>query len=66
MIANGGVIDASGKTGGEIVLAANGDVMLQGGSRLTVRGEEFSSDGKGGSVSLQAGSSANGVAGTAG
>ncbi len=29
VIANGGVIDASGKTGGEIVLAANGDVMLQ-------------------------------------
>jgi len=58
-----GTIDASGVTGGEINLVANGSVVLNPGAVLNVAGENFSNAGKGGHVSLEAGSSRNGVAG---
>ncbi|RYD23498.1 MAG: filamentous hemagglutinin N-terminal domain-containing protein [Verrucomicrobiaceae bacterium] len=59
-----GTVDASGKTGGDIRLAAHGDVKLEDGSLLTVAGKDFSNAGKVGSVTLESGSSLNGVAGT--
>ncbi|BCU79476.1 filamentous haemagglutinin family protein [Luteolibacter sp. LG18] len=59
-----GTIDASGTTGGSIRLAAHGDVTLSNGSRLTVAGQKFSDAGKGGDITLEAGTSLNGVAGT--
>jgi len=58
-----GTIDASGITGGEIDLMANGDVVLASGSVLDVSGDVFSNSGKGGSVDLEAGAATNGVAG---
>ncbi len=58
-----GTIDASGITGGSILLQASGDVTLEAGSVLTVAGQTFSSAGKGGAISIEAGSAANGVAG---
>jgi len=58
-----GIIDASGKTGGSVRLAANQNVILADGSLITVAGEDFSADGKGGYVSLEAGSQRDGVVG---
>lgn len=58
-----GVIDASGETGGSINLQANKNVTLLAGSKLTVAGENFSNAGKGGEVTLEAGSQRNGVVG---
>ena len=60
-IGGGGLIDASGPTGGRIDLAASGSVVLENGARLSVAGEDFSSAGKGGVISLSAGSQVNGV-----
>lgn len=57
-----GIIDASGATGGAILLSAGGSVVLNDGATLTVKGKDFDSAGKGGSVSLEAGASANGIA----
>ncbi len=48
-----GTIDASGPTGGNIVLAASGEVALASGSRLSVAGLDFNHAGKGGSVSIE-------------
>ncbi|MEI6493180.1 MAG: hypothetical protein WCO94_11580, partial [Verrucomicrobiota bacterium] len=62
--AGGAVIDASGPTGGSISLSARGDVVIWSGSLLTVRGDNFSNAGKGGTISLAAGSERNGSAGT--
>ncbi len=59
-----GTVDASGKTGGEIHLAARGDLTLNNSSRLTVAGQDFSSAGKGGSITLESGTQLNGVTGT--
>jgi filamentous hemagglutinin family protein len=56
-----GTIDASGATGGAINLIASGSVTLLDGSTLTVKGADFNNAGKGGSVSLEAGSEINGV-----
>ncbi len=50
-----GTIDSSGETGGSISLLAREDVTLQNGAFLSVRGENFSNAGKGGSVRLEAG-----------
>jgi filamentous hemagglutinin family protein len=50
-----GVIDASGKTGGNIALQASGSVILMPNSALTVRGDTYDNAGKGGSVFLSAG-----------
>ncbi|MCB1131014.1 MAG: hypothetical protein KDN05_07785, partial [Verrucomicrobiae bacterium] len=57
-----GRIDASGTTGGSISLSAHGDLVLAGGSSLTVRASEFDSAGKGGSILLEAGTQIDGVA----
>lgn len=56
-----GTIDASGATGGSIALAARDDVTLQNGALLNVRGQHFSSAGKGGGVVLSAGAAINGA-----
>ncbi len=59
-----GTIDGSGQTGGEISLEANGSVTLASGSRLTVAAQDFDNAGKGGQVTIEAGSQRNGVVGT--
>lgn len=56
-----GKIDASGATGGSIKLSTGGDLVLETGSQLTVAAQNFDNAGKGGSVSLEAGSELNGV-----
>ncbi|MFZ4774971.1 MAG: filamentous hemagglutinin family protein [Terrimicrobiaceae bacterium] len=58
-----GEINASGATGGSVTLAANKSVILESGSRITVAAQDFGNAGKGGSVSLEAGTQRNGVAG---
>ena len=57
-------INASGKNGGKIVLAANGSVIIQSGALLNVKGEVFDNAGKGGEIRLEAGSQKNGAMGT--
>lgn len=56
-----GTIDASGATGGKIVLATGGNLTLSNGSLLTVHATDFSSAGKGGEIRLEAGAAINGV-----
>lgn len=56
-----GTIDASGLTGGSIDLTASGNVTLASGSLLTVAAQQFDNAGKGGRVSIEAGSQINGV-----
>src|SRR5690606_33236830 len=56
-----GTIDASGRTGGEITLSANGSLTLLSSARLTAAAQTFSHAGKGGTISLQSGSSRDGV-----
>ena len=51
-----GEIDASGPTGGAVELDASGSVTLDGGSAISVRGMNYDDAGRGGSVTLQAGS----------
>ncbi len=51
-----GEIDASGPTGGTVELDASGSVTLDSGSEISVRGMNFNDAGRGGSVTLQAGS----------
>ena len=58
-----GKIDASGTTGGSVYLSANRDLTLQAGATITVAGQNFSTSGKGGDVTLEAGSQTNGVVG---
>jgi len=58
-----GTIDASGPVGGSINLASRGDLVLASGSLLTVAGQNFSSAGKGGFVSLESGTQSNGTIG---
>jgi filamentous hemagglutinin family protein len=60
-----GTIDASGLTGGRIVLATGGNLTVESGALLTVHGEEFSNAGKGGEIRLEAGAAVNGVANVA-
>lgn len=57
-----GTIDAHGTTGGSIFLAAHNNVTLQSGALLTVAAQDFSSAGKGGEVTIEAGTSTAGVA----
>lgn len=57
-----GTIDAHGTTGGSIFLAAHNNVTLQSGALLTVEAQDFSSAGKGGEVTIEAGTSSAGVA----
>ncbi len=54
-------INASGTTGGTIDLKANGNLTLLNGSVLNASGSQFSSAGKGGSVTLEAGTQRNGL-----
>ncbi len=56
-----GNIDASGPRGGSIALRAFGNVTLDASAVLTVAAQDFDAAGKGGSVSLEAGSQVNGV-----
>lgn len=58
-----GLIDASGVTGGTINLVARGSVTLQSGAVLTVAAQNFDDAGKGGAISLEAGSDVNGTVG---
>ena len=56
-----GIIDASGLTGGSIVLQASGNVILEPNSLLTVHGDNYDAAGKGGAVILSAGAAINGA-----
>lgn len=53
-------VDASSKTGGSIRIGASGSVTVDTGARLSVRGEDFDSAGKGGSITLEAGNQTDG------
>ena len=57
-----GTIDASGAIGGSIELAAGGSITIANGALLTVHAADFNSAGKGGSISIEAGTAVNGVA----
>lgn len=59
-----GTIDVSGATGGSIDLLASGSVVLAAGSLLDASAASFDNAGKGGSVSLEAGSAVGGAADT--
>ncbi len=65
-VAPTGTIDASGIYGGRIDLVASGSVILESGARLSVAGGNFDSAGKGGRISLEAGSHRNGIINTSG
>ncbi len=56
-----GKIDASGKTGGSIYLSASENLTLLDGSQLTVAASDFNHAGKGGSITLEAGTQSNGL-----
>ncbi len=56
-----GKIDASGRTGGNIVLRAAGSVTLADAATLTVAARQFDNAGKGGAIFLEAGSQTNGT-----
>jgi len=60
-----GTVDAHGATGGKIALVAGGGITLQGGSLLTAHAADFSSAGKGGEITIEAGTAINGTASTA-
>ncbi len=55
-----GTIDASGQTGGTIDLEAHGSLILQSGAKLSVVGNYYDDAGKGGAITLAAGSETNG------
>ncbi len=57
------LVDASGRHGGTISLAAHGDVTLAAGALLKASGEDFNAAGQGGVVELEAGASAEGSVG---
>ena len=59
-----GTIDASAQTGGDIHLAAHGDLTILKGATLSVFAKEFDSAGKGGSITLESGASRGGTEGT--
>lgn len=56
-----GSINASGNRGGSIDLKANGNLTLLSGSSLDASAAVFDAAGKGGSVTLEAGSQRNGI-----
>ena len=56
-----GTIDAHGKTGGEINLFAHENITLASTAFLDAHGNTFSAAGKGGSISIEAGSQTNGA-----
>jgi len=55
-----GTIDASGRTGGSIALAAARDLVVGDTAVLSVAGREFGSAGRGGRIALEAGAAVNG------
>ena len=55
-----GTIDASGPQGGTVSLVANGSLVLNPTAVITVAAQDFSDAGKGGAVTLEAGSETNG------
>ena len=55
-----GNIDASGTTGGRILISAYRGLTLASGARLSVAGQVFDAAGKGGSIWLEAGSQRSG------
>ncbi len=57
----GGSIDASGERGGVIGLSASGSLVLTSTADLTVAADQFDAAGKGGAISLAAGSEIDGV-----
>jgi len=57
-----GEINAAGAQGGTITLQAEGSVTLLNGSLLTAAGQNFNDAGRGGAISLEAGSDVNGAA----
>ena len=56
-----GSINASGNRGGSIDLKANGSLTLLSGSSLDASAQTFDAAGKGGSITLEAGSQRNGI-----
>ena len=58
-----GTVDVSGATGGSIRIAANRNLTVASGAHLDASGADFSNAGKGGAITLEAGSSRDGVAG---
>lgn len=56
-----GLLDASGLTGGSIVLTARDHIIVRNGSKLTAAAQEFDRAGKGGSIRLEAGAQSSGV-----
>jgi hypothetical protein len=50
-----GSLDASGITGGSVSVAARNDLTVASTGRISVRGQEFRSSGRGGEVRLEAG-----------
>ena len=56
-----GSINASGNRGGTIDLKANGSLSLRSGSTLNASAQVFDAAGKGGSVTLEAGTQSNGI-----
>ena len=63
-IGSSALIDASGATGGNIRLVASGSVVVENNARLSVAAQDFNAAGKGGKITLEAGSAINGVADT--
>ncbi|MDX2079189.1 MAG: filamentous hemagglutinin family protein [Terrimicrobiaceae bacterium] len=61
-----GTLDASGRTGGRISLAARNDIVLENGAVLTAAAEQFDNAGKGGLIRLEAGAAINGTPNLAG
>jgi len=57
-----GAIDASGATGGSAELAATGGITLDSGASISVQAQDYDNAGKGGTVTLAAGSSTVGTA----
>ena len=55
-----GAIDASGATGGTVSLATTKSLTLEPGSTISVHAQDYDDAGKGGTVTLAAGSSVNG------
>lgn len=58
-------IDASGETGGSIRLVSSTDLTLASNARLDVSASRFSSAGKGGKITLEAGAAVDGLANSA-
>ena len=63
-IGSSAFIDASGATGGNIRIVASGSVVVENNAKLSVAAQDFNAAGKGGKITLEAGSAINGVSDT--